>query len=121
MRPGRYYQLKETFAPAGFMIPHGQWRLEVVSGAFPLGSTLSITPIGGMLPAINPDGTALNTYRITNWLDFELPLTGGTGTRMIAYSSVAVISIGVGLLMLVSRKKHKTESYTDSNQKPLRP
>jgi len=94
LRPGRYYHLLEIAAPSGFRMPSGQWQLTVTS-ASGVAPTINVTPMGGMtMPAI--DRTLPNNYSIHNWLDFELPLTGGDGIHAL------VIASSIGFLVMIS-------------------
>jgi len=109
MIPARYYQLIETAPPAGYQPPMGQWRIYVAAATPPAHPTLSITPVGSTsMPPIVPEGTP-GVYRIINWPDFQLPLTGGVGMRMFILSGSGVILVAAGLLLYAKFKRSKTK------------
>ena len=112
MLPDRYYRLVEVAPPAGHQMPMGQWHLSVNSTmpatSFP---TLSIARIGNIsMPDIVPiTPFSPQTYLVHNWLDFELPLSGGGGTNMYVIAGTLSIMIAAGLMLF---NKYKRESTT---------
>lgn len=52
--PNGTYQLKETEAPEGYVLPAGQWRFTVNSEAEP-GEHIIFTPTGGAQPPAFPE------------------------------------------------------------------
>jgi len=90
MLPGRHYQLVETAPPAGYQMPMGQWRITVNSAipatAHPIlvVSDIGSTPMPSIVRMIPPSFPFVpQTYLVHNMVDFELPLTGGTGMPLL--------------------------------------
>jgi len=110
LSPGGIYHLVEVQAPAGFMIPFGQWRI-TTNNAAPGGFV--VTPIGTMIP----DFEYLDGYfYVGNRIDIQLPMTGHTGinTRvMIAGAAgvfAAIVTIGFVLYGKSNKKSYKPSS-----------
>ena len=117
----RYFQLIETLAPPGFVIPMGQWRIELAANTItspdPSEWYLLTTPFRTHWVRIttitetaqspgfhrNPDN---EIWYVGNWLMMELPLMGGMGRAGIFAAGAAVMTMGLGLLAYIVLKKN---------------
>ena len=115
MRPGRHYQLVEVLPPPGYQAPFGQWRIQVglppqppVAGQ-PTTYWLNWTAIG-TVPALYRPALNATVYYVGNQLEFELPLTGGTGSEPMMFTIVGVFVIGAGvtMLLIIAKKRKMT-------------
>lgn len=104
--PDGIYQLRESAAPEGYMLPAGQWRIRIDSKAEP-GKQVVITAAGAAAPpafAHAEEGAAYQ-YEVSNRRVRALPFTGGGG--ILAYAG------GGGILLtlahLAGRRKRKEE------------
>jgi len=108
MTPGFTYQLVEIASPVGFMQPMGQWRIRV-DESNPSGFSFEI--IGGLpVPVFvfipPPEGIDDVEWYLGNWLDFSLPLTGGSGTRyMYMTGSIMLIFAALFSVTVIFSKK----------------
>jgi len=132
MMPGRYYQMVEVLAPQHFQIPWGQWRITVdgaVNSATIRGTHLDTRVISaghgvGTPPIIrrvnHVTGDCIDIcpvncsaphiyagYLVSNRPDFDLPMTGGTGSMMIMLAGASVIGLGVMALLIMVYKRRK--------------
>ena len=111
--PDAYFQLHETVPPPGHAAPLGQWRLRAISADYPTTqhASLQITPIQpAFLPSIAPCLTYDETYLIMNHPDFELPLTGGTGSGMLGVvvaGTMMILLAMCGAIFVVDRKRRR--------------
>ncbi|MCL2571842.1 MAG: prealbumin-like fold domain-containing protein [Defluviitaleaceae bacterium] len=103
MAPNRFYQLVEHVAPDGYRAPFGQWRISVEEAPI---LRLSITNIGDVPNILRPNPDEA-IYYVGNRVDFDLPVSGGGGTRLIHFAGMAVIVFGMGLLVLFHLKRNK--------------
>lgn len=95
--PGRY-RLEESGIPEGYIVSEGPYYINVVSGD---GSD-SVDDIE-TLEYIAVDG---HTYTIGNEPGFELPHTGGPGTKLIYLLGIMITGIaGAALAMRKRREK----------------
>jgi len=108
-----YYQLVEEVAPFGYAAPFGQWRitlevLDLIVGTY----TISVETVGDA-PTLTPlDGEDGYVFALGNRTDFELPLTGGFGSRhggALTAVGIALI-IGGGTYLFVAKKKARRVS-----------
>jgi len=118
MDPRHQYQLIEVMAPPGFQIPFGQWRISFSSGSF---NDPIVIGGGGVTPAFIRSTDSLlnsathlvprqsNMFYLGNIRDFNLPLTGGTGTTMYIIAGVWLVS-GAAILHVIVRYKKKGKS-----------
>ncbi|MCL2526872.1 MAG: hypothetical protein FWE42_00535 [Defluviitaleaceae bacterium] len=91
LTPGGIYHLVETFAPAGFQIPFGQWRITHDDDA--PGDFVIIT-VGGSAPGFEYlDGY----FYVGNVPMITLPLTGGLGSKPVLWAGVLMLVIGFGV------------------------
>ena len=132
MMPGRYYQLVEIVAPAGFQVPWGQWRItvtgavdaatiqgtglhpEVISAGTGVG-TPSIVPISNYfvhgdcspncheLNCEEAHADSYNAFLISNRPDFDLPMTGGAGALLVTVAGLGLAGLSLVLLLAKSR------------------
>jgi len=106
LRRGYVYQLVEVLAPAGYALPSVQWRLDVQNDG-----TITTGLIGTGWPA--PDfvyhtyNTVPNVRFLGNFEEFELPLSGGTGsnTHIFTAGGLAIIGLGVATAMLNAKRR----------------
>jgi len=123
MDPRFTYQLVEIAAPAGYQIPMGQWRIthNIATSVF---TVVNISDVN-MPGAINsldarldgvgaPVAGRLNLWYIGNWLQLELPLTGGVGasTHIAAVGTVITIASLLILAIYLNKKDEVAKSLT---------
>jgi len=109
MDPGFTYQLVEYFAPAGFQIPFGQWRVRYDTSA---PNNVAFQYIGEVPPPMFiPNTTVLQpgvpeqVWFVGNMPVLELPLTGGTGTVLYVVAGFTAISAAVLAAIFIVWKK----------------
>ena len=102
--PDGTYQLKETEAPEGYVLPAGQWRFTVNSKAIP-GEHITFTPTGGAQPPAfqKAEEGAVYQYQVMNRKARQMPFTGGTGMLDYAAGGGALLA----LAELVNRRRKK--------------
>ncbi len=102
--PNGTYQLKETEAPEGYVLPAGQWRFTVNSEAEP-GEHIIFTPTGGAQPPAfqKAEEDAVYQYQVMNRKARQMPFTGGTGMLDYAAGGGALLA----LAELVNRRRKK--------------
>lgn len=102
--PNGTYQLKETEAPEGYVLPAGQWRFTVNSKAIP-GEHITFTPTGGAQPPAfqKAEEGAVYQYQVMNRKARQMPFTGGTGMLDYAAGGGALLA----LAELVNRRCKK--------------
>lgn len=78
--PDGTYQLRETEAPNGYVLPAGQWRITVDSSS-PAAEHITITAAGDVQPPAfeRADGEDVYQYQVSNRKVRDLPFTGGAG------------------------------------------
>ncbi|MCL2361805.1 MAG: hypothetical protein FWC73_08345 [Defluviitaleaceae bacterium] len=108
MTPGFIYQLVEYQAPSGFQLPMGQWQ--IIND--PTDSTIILfKDIGGVIipPFILNNFSPIDIdWFLGNWVDFELPMSGGAGSVsvLLTFAGLAFVSLG-GVLMFFIRTRKK--------------
>ena len=110
-----YYQLVELLAPAGYMVPFGQWRVRMDVVSLPLNQVdMTVTPIGDSVPPfMRLSAHAGHVFAVGNRLNPDLPLTGGLGfgTMMpVIASGAAAVLVGLaalGYLVISKELKRK--------------
>lgn len=102
--PNGTYQLKETEAPEGYVLPAGQWRFTVNSEAEP-GEHIIFTPTGGAQPPAfqKAEEDAVYQYQVMNRKARQMPFTGGTG--MLDYAAGGGVLLALAELVNRRRKK----------------
>lgn len=102
--PNGTYQLKETEAPDGYVLPAGQWRFTVDSEAKP-GEHIIFTPTGGAQPPAfqKAEEGAVYQYQVMNRKARQMPFTGGAGMLDYAAGGGALLA----LAELVNRRRKK--------------
>lgn len=102
--PNGTYQLKETEAPDGYVLPAGQWRFTVDSRA-ESGEHIIFTPTGGAQPPAfqKADEGAVYQYQVANRQATPMPFTGGTGMLDYAAGGGAFLALGE----FVNRRRKK--------------
>jgi len=107
MNPGFTYQLIEYLAPVGFQPPMGQWRMWLDTSD-PLDVTIQTMIISDLsMPDFVYRDTAFNdVYRfLPNWVQLQLPLTGGTGTMLFVLAGTSVVVIALMVVAVFKMKK----------------
>jgi len=118
---GRFtYQLVQVMSIRGFQIPMGQWQITYNPDAPATQNPFTVTVIGHPSPmgfastdtrfpagTIHPlTPTEHNIWYFGNWINYELPLTGGIGTQLFIISGSVFFFIAmIGALVLVCKKK----------------
>ena len=102
--PNGIYQLKETEAPDGYVLPAGQWRFTVNSQAEP-GEHIRFTPTGGAQPPAFQwtENSVVYQYQVMNRKASPMPFTGGSGMLDYAAGGSALLALGE----LVNRRRKK--------------
>lgn len=102
--PDGTYQLKETEAPDGYVLPAGQWRFTVNSKAEP-GEHIKFTPTGGAQPPAfqKAEEGAVYQYQVLNRKARQMPFTGGAGMLDYAAGGGALLA----LAEIVNRRRKK--------------
>jgi len=117
MDPRHHYQLVEILAPPTHQVPMGQWRISydrngdiffepVLIGGIP--SPLLIRSTSTNLAGItHPLSPRSNLFYLGNWLQIQLPHTGGSGIMIIAAIGGIFISMAMFVMfaVLVAKKK----------------
>ena len=103
--PDGTYQLKETGAPDGYVLPAGQWRFIVNSGAEP-GNHIEFISAGGVQPPAfqKADEGAAYQYQVTNRKARPMPFTGGPGLPVYMGGGSALIALSE---LIRRRRKRK--------------
>ena len=103
LTPEATYHLVELLAPAGYMIPMGQWRI-TVTPAVPGGFT--ITSIGTLIPDLVHLG---GYFYVGNRIDFYLPLAGGRGAELYMHSGIGflVLAMVISMAYIIHAKRER--------------
>ena len=110
-----YYQLVELFAPVGYTVPFGQWRIRMdVIDLVTHDITITVQTLGHSVPEfVRLSEEQGYVFAVGNRRMFQLPLTGGSGRGMVLYTGLAAMFVGciaAGYMVLVKAEKRK-ESY----------
>ena len=97
MVPGEY-ELKETKAPAGYVLSSNSWKLTLDY------QTIKVvdTSTGETVAAVPADDGKMYEYTFNNDVVYELPSTGGTG--IFGYMISGTLLMMAGILILYIRK-----------------
>ncbi len=97
MVPGEY-ELKETKAPAGYVLSSNSWKLTLDY------QTIKVvdTSTGETVAAVPADDGKMYEYTFNNDVVYELPSTGGTG--IFGYMISGTLLMMAGILILYKRK-----------------
>lgn len=97
------YQLKETQAPKGYVLPEGEWFIHVDASA---DQPITIKGKGSSLPpAFQKVDAEMYQYQLTNNREVNLPVMGGSG-MFIYLGTGSMLLLAAGILS----KKRKKES-----------
>lgn len=113
-----YYQIVELVPPAGYMIPHGQWRVRMDIIDLPANDITLAVGIQGdpSTPAfIRLTGESGYVFAVGNRLGFMLPLAGGLGGigMPIIVAGAGMVFVGLtAVAYLVLTKKLKGRMFT---------
>lgn len=104
--PDGIYQLKETDAPDGYVLPAGQWRFTVDSTAAE-GKHIEFKSTGGAKPPAfqKAEDGAVYQYQVSNRKAMPMPFTGGAG--LPAYLGGGGALVALSELMRRRRKNKK--------------
>ena len=104
--PDGIYQLKETEAPDGYVLPAGQWRFTVDSTAAE-GKHIEFKSTGGAKPPAfqKAEDGAVYQYQVSNRKAMPMPFTGGAG--LPAYLGGGGALVALSELMRRRRKNKK--------------
>lgn len=104
--PDGIYQLKETDAPDGYVLPAGQWRFTVKSAAAE-GKHIEFKSTGGAKPPAfqKAEDGAVYQYQVSNRKAMPMPFTGGAG--LPAYLGGGGALVALSELMRRRRKNKK--------------
>ncbi|MCC8181454.1 MAG: hypothetical protein LIO45_00495, partial [Clostridiales bacterium] len=101
LESGTYY-LYETTAPTGYVLPAtNYWVVEVDTAH----NTVTITDFGenGLLQTDSQG----DDYYILNYKEYELPLTGGTGTTMYIVTGLIVMATAAAVYVCTNRRRRR--------------
>ena len=99
IQPGTYI-LKETKAPAGYLLSTKEWTVEITRAAISVKDGNTEIAVSGR----DEDGTVTYTITITNDPLYELPSTGGHGIYTTMLSGFALM-LGAAYVWFTSRRK----------------
>ena len=95
------YMLVETAAPSGYRLPHGQWMVDADASA----QTVTITARGDDLPPAFKKDATTGAYSLPNYKEWNMPLTGGTGTIALTATGAALVAAAGAWWLFLRRKK----------------
>ena len=95
------YMLVETAAPSGYRLPHGQWMVDADASA----QTVTITARGDDLPPAFKKDVTTGAYSLPNYKEWNMPLTGGTGTIALTATGAALVAAAGAWWLFLRRKK----------------
>lgn len=108
--PDGDYQLKETEAPDGYVLPAGQWRFTVDSTAAE-GKHIEFKFTGGAKPPAfqKAEDGAVYQYQVSNRKAMPMPFTGGAGLPAYLGGGGALVALSE-LMRRRRRKKQRSNS-----------
>jgi len=112
-QPFAYYQLVEIFAPVGYTVPFGQWRIRMNIIDVPTVNVTYVISIQGnsSTPRLVPlTGETGYVFAVGNRRNFDLPMTGGLGILSTpVMAGAGVVGGAVLLLFMLQLKKKLTQ------------
>lgn len=107
--PGRTYRLVEIKPPQNYSKPTGQWIVtEGSSGTFNVSGSI------GNPPAFQENQNG--SYSVRNYLDKDLPLSGGEGIKKFLIVGIVLMIIGIFWIMKNANSKNDSNDTDNKNR-----
>ena len=102
-----YYQLVELYAPPGYAVPFGQWRIRLdVHDLATHDIGITVQTVGAAPNLVRLTGHTGYVFALGNRRDIELPLTGGMGMGVFNIAGiVALVTVAAAVSVLFITKK----------------